>query len=585
VQGADEQKRVVSEKLAEPAKAAMPLPPPPIAVAAYLAAVAAAIPLSLALLWGYRRAIARAMTRGAGRRLRLPGASWSSPLPPSRESPANRVPLTLIRSDGRAIGAMSGDARTIYAAARSRPWIAAMVYTAAGLVFAAAATASFFTLGEMQAVPRLTLLLACAFLWPAVFAASTVLTSNWRRRLIIPVLYFIGLGGLVYWAAPKFDPLLVLATGVPLAAWVLTANKWLRTAAPFMLFAMLCGAAAFLFTILGGYAYFVKAGFIPRTPTAYYGTLVFMTAAGLLTGLLLLWLLARLYRAKLWSEELLLATVRMLLIAVWLAVLSISAILPIGNRLPPAVFALAAFAGFVITAYVLFRLFRRDARNVRLMLVRVFAPANGADRMLAELGHYWRHIGSIQMIGAPDAMVNALEPSKLMDFLNFRLRRHFVADAYELDAHLAGIDFGRDPDGRYRINDLYCQGDAWQAVVSRLIRYSDAILVDLRGFSFANRGVSFELQFLLDRVPAGRMVLAIDETTDTTELREALEYIWRLVPPESPNRGRPGALAVVNVGARSGAKGVRYLLRALSIAARPAHAAAERGNRVRRRAA
>lgn len=166
--------------LAAPVSAAAQLPPPPIAIAAYLAAVAAAIPLSVLLLWSYRRAVARAMTRGAGRRLRLPGASWSSPLPPSREGPANRVPLTLIRSDGRAIGAMSDDARTIYAAARRRPWIAAMVYTAAGMIFAAAATASFFTTTEMQAVPRLTLLLACGFLWPAIFSASTVLTSDWH---------------------------------------------------------------------------------------------------------------------------------------------------------------------------------------------------------------------------------------------------------------------------------------------------------------------------------------------------------------------------------------------------------------------
>src|SRR5262245_52290230 len=51
-----------------------------------------------------------------------------------------------------------------------------------------------------------------------------------------------------------------------------------------------------------------------------------------------------------------------------------------------------------------------------------------------------------------------------------------------------------------------------------LLQRSDAVLVDLRGFTRQNAGVIFELNALVEAVPLDRVVMATDDTTDAVFL-------------------------------------------------------------------
>jgi hypothetical protein len=100
---------------------------------------------------------------------------------------------------------------------------------------------------------------------------------------------------------------------------------------------------------------------------------------------------------------------------------------------------------------------------------------------------------------------------------------------------LQAIDDAPDPDGRFRINELFCASAAWQATVRELMLRSDLIAMDLRGFSAANHGCIFELGALVDAVRLDRICFIVDDSTDRVFLRDVLEQRWRAMPESSPN--------------------------------------------------
>ena len=83
-------------------------------------------------------------------------------------------------------------------------------------------------------------------------------------------------------------------------------------------------------------------------------------------------------------------------------------------------------------------------------------------------------------------------------------------------------DVAPDRDLRFRVNEFFCYDDTWKMVLSRLVRDSDGVLMDLRGFSRQNSGCVFELHELSRLVPPERVVFVVDWRTDETLLRATL---------------------------------------------------------------
>jgi hypothetical protein len=192
------------------------------------------------------------------------------------------------------------------------------------------------------------------------------------------------------------------------------------------------------------------------------------------------------------------------------------------------------------------------AAPVRLLLLRVFGAQRRSERLLGRLGASWRHLGPVQMIAGSDLAAAALEPHEFLDSLRGRLSRQFVADAEDLRRRLAQLDLDRDPDGRFRVNELFCHDDTWRPTLQALLRRSDCILLDLRGFTVARQGAAYEITQLVDIVPLRRVLVITDDTTDYDFLRAVLDTAWRGIGPESPNWADGGALRVLQVAPRAG---------------------------------
>jgi hypothetical protein len=212
----------------------------------------------------------------------------------------------------------------------------------------------------------------------------------------------------------------------------------------------------------------------------------------------------------------------------------------------------------------------RRRRPLRLLLLRVFTRRDrhgrlesrrtDAERLFDVLGSRWRCIGPIAMIGAPDLASSTIDPDEFLDFLAGRLRERFIVDPAEVPERLAAVDDRCDLDARWRVTELFCGNDAWRAAALALMARSDLVAMDLRDFGLDNQGCIFELQALIDRVPAGRVAILVDGSTRREFLQATIAACLTRVPATSPN-ARAGVQPMLVDVARGEQAAVDQLLR------------------------
>ena len=526
-----------------------------------------------ALLWRYRRRIAQLMMASArGSTVPLPPSDEA--LPPPAATPAPRA----------------GDAAapTVQAAAALRR--AALVQVAAGLAFGVVAAWLLLRAGDIEPSVNRMALMSWTWGWPTVLALGLVWDGDRRRRRLAWTAYFAGLllictvvalgdtppitmfgvtvpaffQGLAFWASSlSFSPLLLLFL-----------NRAVRSVGPALL-------AMMLVAILGGTLAIVATS----TPagTAAVGSVLWALGlpagaalpatqlAGMLAAVPLAWWLGRrlraAYAAKWLSDQ------SLMIDSLWgfqAVVLAFDLALSIGPAgwLGLGVFALhkaITLAGMAPAA----RAARRH-RPLRLLLLRVFTRRDrqgrlesrrtDAERLFDLLGSRWRYIGPIAMIGAPDLASSTIDPDEFLDFLAGRLRERFIVDPAEVPARLAAMDDRCDLDARWRVTEFFCGNDAWRAAVLGLMARSDLVAMDLRDFGPDNQGCIFELQALIDLVPAGRVALLVDGSTRREFLQATIAGCLARVPITSPNAQAGVQLALVDV-ARGEQAAVDQLLR------------------------
>jgi hypothetical protein len=230
-----------------------------------------------------------------------------------------------------------------------------------------------------------------------------------------------------------------------------------------------------------------------------------------------------------------------------------------------------AFAIYKITVAALFGLFgvsRRAKRNGRrLLLLRVFALGRRSEQLYDTLGKSWRNVGSIQMIAGPDLATTTIEPHEFLDFVSGKLDRRFIDNGRTLDLRIDQMDLAPDREGQFRVTEFFCHDDTWKMTLARLAEDSDAVLMDLRGFSQANAGCVFEIHEIFNVVPLARAVFAIDDSTDQAFMRQTMERAWHQLKDRSPNRRlAAGNVALVQI-ADPGGGAMQDLLYALCAAA------------------
>jgi hypothetical protein len=513
-------------------------------VSAVLALVA-----SFLLLHFYRRAVIKSMRRRSRSEILEPKGF----LPPEAEHKPNDTPLnfTFVTRD---TPWANRDAATLYSAAKRRQWLIALVHTVAGCCFAAAMTAAFLTAGKMAFLPFRFMFLTWANAWPVLMAIDLAVGLSRRSKLAGALVYFL-IGGVIGTILLAKNPGLPVGqllylwlelNAAPTILLLIFLNRRIRALGPLVLVFMILGVtgASFVVTLTGNNLKLLKAvsDFTYSIGLGALGTMVALHLIGFaafaVVGWLILGLLRRLYEKKCASEQ------SITVDPMWLLFGIVNSIgLVFEGRL--WIFSgLAAFTLYKLVAAGLFRALgiarRAQSNGRRLLFLRVFALGKRSESLYDTLGKSWRTVGSMQMIAGPDLATSTIEPHEFLDFVNGKLDRRFIDSGRTLDLRIDQMDLEPDGEGQFRVTEFFCHDDTWKLTLARLAGESDAVLMDLRGFSQQNAGCVFEIDEIFNRVPLERVVFAIDPTTDQTFMRQTMQHAWRQLRERSPNR-RPGA--------------------------------------------
>jgi hypothetical protein len=497
---------------------------------------------SALLLWLYRRAVVRSMSKSAG--LAAP-----TPQVEGRQAPSTSPQVALRTETGACL--VSGGALAAYRATSASLRRLGSVYAVAGLAYAAVMSVPWMVTAGGGFLPtRLLWLLAC-YAWPGVLTLLLVATTAWRGKAAIAGIYFAMMaliGAIALVCTPTLKPgelifFWFFANGVNTALLGTFMIRRIRAVGPLVLAFMVAGVTgAFLTVAVAG----SDEGLL-RT-IAETGAGLGLGASGLfvllhvigftLFAMLGWWLLGRLgnaYRNKRMSDESLTVYALCFLFGVWQ---SITLAFEGWAWIFTGLIAFAAYK--LVTALGFARVAGRghydEKKHPSLLVLRVFALGQRSEQLFDVLSKRWLRAGSIDLIAGPDLLTSTVEPHEFLEFVGGRLSRRFIESETDLEQRLAERDMCPDPDGRHRVNEFFCRQDTWQMTMRRLAAGSDAVLMDLRSFSPANKGCLWELEQLLVGVPLDRVVLVIDETTDRPFLEDKLQALWRQVPIDSPNR-------------------------------------------------
>jgi len=201
---------------------------------------------------------------------------------------------------------------------------------------------------------------------------------------------------------------------------------------------------------------------------------------------------------------------------------------------PWSVLPFVAFG--VMLLPLLQRLRRRAATRVpgRLLLLRPFNDGRLRSNLLDALDNSWRRVGTLDLVVGGDLAVRTVSGPVLESVLLGTVHRHFLHRVDEVDDRLARLPHRAALDGRFPLNEMYCDPAVWQAAVTALADRADVVVMDLRGMRAGNRGALFELRMAVQRVELSRIVLLADRRTDERALAEVADGAWR---------SRPGSLA------------------------------------------
>jgi hypothetical protein len=387
--------------------------------------------------------------------------------------------------------------------------------------------------------------------WLVLPALIALLLLDWKRSLGLSGLFvtvgvvlvpIVGIANQAARGAPITSPLsnafnsivlLVQFTYVPLFLLALTGRRRIRAVmAPALAGTLLFGFGLFVFRRVVVEAFNVAAlktlildaAVLTSSQAAYYG--VFMMLAlpvGWVTWLAFNWL-ASAYSGHTFSDIQLMVDCWVLIVAAQSTVTHLVTEYGVAG----VALGAAAFAAYRAGAAMTLRLLplppvRQGAHDVnRLLLLRVFGYQKRTETLFDHIAQRWRFRGPVQLIAGADLAMRTVDPGDILAFVSGHLRDQYVSSIDEVPARIAHLDLERDPDARFRINELYCLHDTWQQTILALLAVTDVIVMDVRGFTEERKGARFELQQIVTRIPSDRIVLISDQTTNEALLEQTL---------------------------------------------------------------
>ncbi len=478
-------------------------------------AVLLAVPVSLILIWLFRRSVERAMQAAST------AADNAVPL---QVSSRTREPWdrTGIRDNER----------------RSRLRLA-LVYAVAGASASVVWTWLQFQTPGLEFTWFRGFVIWYVFCWPVPATLVIVLAIPSRRSLwVIGAYLMTGMLIIVLWSTvshaisgepgsraltnlQSFVTFLVLETSLPVIIILIVSSRSIRGVAPLAL----AGLLVFTFSSVAAQALFVvlvDVGGLHNLLLAVGPNWWFMlltVPVGYVCWCLLV-LLNSGYRRKSFSDVLLLTDSLWIIVAFLFSAMYAN---DFGWK------GIAGLGGFVIYRAVvqvglsIASRFAPDESGVRLLILRVFGFRSRSEKLFDSVAQRWRFRGGVAMIAGTDLASRTIDPDDTLAFLAGDLRSRFVRGADDLAGRLKLMDESRDPDGRFRITEFFCHKNTWSEALATVLGQSDRILMDLRGFSDTNLGCIFELKQLAMQQRLLDTVFVIDRHTDVRLLESTLQ--------------------------------------------------------------
>ena len=527
-----------------------------------------AVVSSVILTW-YRHAVARSMQIAGGAPAEV--APWFE-----RERPAWRPPISATRQE-REAGGTSAVERRLHRRV-------AVVYGIGGLAASTVMTTLYLlALGDAFRPVR-TFVIFYVYCWPIVPTLSFLLALSRGRALLafaayiaVGVLMTVILSAVVRYAlgwtdfvplqnAVGFVQFLAIEAWLPFLIILATSGRRIRSVAPLVL----AGLLVFSFSNLAaGFALIAALDFAAvRRMVLSWGWFAgyngwYMLAAlpiGYACWQGLRWL-AWYYEQKAFSDA------QLLVDAWWLIVtfvFSVFRVIDFGwGGLLLGLTAFVAYRAVVAAGLALWQPGDAWFGNRRLLLLRVFGFQRRTERLFDTVAQRWRWLGSVRVIAGADLATRIIGPGDLISFMGGSLRQLFLRPDEASFQRLGELDEARDPDGRYRVNKVYCHRDSWQPALQGLLATTDFVLMDLRGFSDKNRGCLFELQQLVEQDLMRRTVFVVDDATDTKLLETVLSDEARASRAAGERGATPVNLVFAGSGSAADADKVYGALRAL----------------------
>src|SRR5262245_945180 len=536
-----------------------------------------ALAASFLLLYLYRRAVIKSMRR----RSRSEILETKGYLPPEPEHKSNEAPL-IFNFIARETPRVNRDAAALYRRVKHRQWLTAFVHVIAGCCFAATMTAAFLiSTKQTDFTPFRFSFFTWAHAWPSIIAVVLVVGLSLPGKVIGALVYFLiggSIGAILLVKSPSsaVGQLLYIwldINAVPTVLLLIFLNRRIRAVGPLILIFMIFGVtgATLVVTMTRNNPKLFNAvnDFTHSMGLTALGTVVALHVIGFIAfailGWIILGILRRLYEKKRLSEQ------SITVDAMWLLFGIVNSI---GLVFQGRLWIFSGFVAFTLYKIVgagLFRVLgmerRAKSHGPRLLLLRVFALGKRSESLYDTVGKSWRVVGSMQLIAGPDLATSTIEPHEFLDFVSGKLDRRFIDSGRTLDVRTARMAVQQDGEGQFRVAVFFCHGATLKLSLARLADDSDAVLMDLRGFSEINGGCVFEINELFNLAPLQHVVFAIDETTDQDFMRKTMQNAWRRIRDHSPNRrlGGAGQVSLVQLS-RSDAGEMRNLLFAVCAA-------------------
>ncbi len=512
-----------------------------------IVALLAAFPLALIFLHLYRRAVLRSM---------LLTSDAPAEADPAPQPAGNQIPLQIAYLDSTHMPPAPPQSEALAAHMARVPWLAGLLHLIGVLGWAAMLTLLTLLSENIDLLPGRFLTVWTIFAWPAVLVVNEVLGSTRPLRWALTGLYAAVLMGLMVLLALispdvtllSFAPLIAVYIIVPSLGLLFFLNPRIKAVGPLVLTFTLSLAlgASLMLSLLSAWIAWAEAR--PASPAALainlalgllgangLIVLTLLSGAGMagIFGWLVLLLIRKLYENHWLSDQNLQTD------SVMLAFTAYHAIFFSLSGLGWALMALLTFAVYkllvVLGQSLLSLLTTPPPAAPRLLVLRVFSLGKRSEELYNALSLHWRYGGSIRFITGPDLLGRTIQPHQFINYLIGKLDRQFVRSRADMENRLQRANPQRNLEGRFGISDYFCYDNTWKIALRRLAATSDAIIMDLRGFTPQRAGCIFEIRELIQTIPMRHVLFVYDHTTDLPFLQEQIQQAWHNVPAHSPN--------------------------------------------------